>query len=124
MPLGPCSMNHFPGKKTIARGVLSFGYLVVSWEISLPSIHTEVGTSSNATPTTPHSQLNTHFELTTLDLLSTNYKSNHNPPLALDYKYDKQRKKGGLKKGEKKREEGVLENARESRSDKKGEKEK
>ena len=47
------------------------------------------GTSSNATPTTPHSQLNTHFELTALDLLSTNLKSNHNSPLTPNYKYDK-----------------------------------
>ena len=59
------------------------------WEVSLLSINIEVGTSSNAIPTTPHSQLNTHFQLTTLDLLSTNHKSNHNSPLTLDYKYDK-----------------------------------
>ena len=59
------------------------------WEVSLSRINTEVGTSSNDIPTTPHSQLNTHFQLTTLDLLSTNHKSNHNSPLTLDYKYDK-----------------------------------
>ena len=95
-------VNHFPGKKTIARGVLSFGCSTVPWEVLLPSINAEVGTNSNATLTTPHSQLNVHIELTTLDLLSTNPKSNHNSPLTLDYKYDKQRKKKGLEKKEKK----------------------
>ena len=95
-----------------------------AWEVLLPSINTEVGTNSNATPTTPHSQLNTHFELTTLDLLSTNLESNHNSPLTPDYKYDKQRKKGGLEKVEKKLGKGELENRRESRSDKEGDREK
>ena len=79
-------------KKTIAWGVLSFGCPVVPWEVSLPSIYNKVGTSSNATLTTPHSQLNNHFELTTLDLLSINHKNNHNSLLILGYKYEKVKK--------------------------------
>ena len=81
------------------------------WEVSLPSINTKVGTNSNATPATPHSQLNTHFELTTLDPLSTNHKNNHNSPLTLDYKYDRQRKKKGLDSGSRNWEEDELERA-------------
>ena len=43
--------------------------LIVPLGISLPSISTEVRTISKVTLTTLHSHLNTHLQLTTLDLL-------------------------------------------------------
>ena len=61
------SVNHFPSKKTIARGVPSLGCTVVPQGVLLLSNSTELGTSSKATHTTPHSHLHTLSRLTTSD---------------------------------------------------------
>ena len=58
-----------PEQRDNCPRVLLPGCPVVSQGILLLSNSTEVGTNSKATRTTPHSHLNTHLGLMTLDLL-------------------------------------------------------